>query len=156
VYVAITYDPGAGSARIYLNGALVASATGTFNPTSRFTDYSAWLGRSQWDRDPYFNGTYDEFRIWQGILTGQDIASHYAAGPNQQFVPLPPTLAIARSGSNLVLSWRYNGASAQLQSTPGLFPAAWLDVTNQVSISNDVYSVEVPVSSRFAFYRLRQ
>jgi hypothetical protein len=156
VYVAIIYEPGAGSARIYLNGALVASATGTFNPTSRFTDYSAWLGRSQWDRDPYFNGSYDEFRIWQGILTDQDIAGHYAAGPNQQFETFAPALAIARSGNQLVLSWSFNGASAQLQSSPGLFPAAWLDVTNQVSISNNTYSVTVPISSRSAFYRLRQ
>lgn len=156
VYIAISYDPGGGSARIYFNGALVASASGTFNPSSHFTDYSAWLGRSQWDRDPYFNGSYDEFRVWQGILTAQDIAGHYAAGPNQQFVTFAPTLSIARTGNQLVLSWPFNGASAQLQSTPSVLTAAWLDVTNQVALSNNTYSVSLPISSRSAFYRLRQ
>jgi hypothetical protein len=156
VYVALTYDPGSGSARMYLDGILAASASGTFNPASRFTDYSSWLGRSQWDRDPYFNGSYDEFRIWQGILTAQDVASHFAAGPNQQFAAFAPALFIARSGSNLVLSWRANGASAQLQVNPDLSPGAWLNVTNQPLLSNDTYSVAVPANSSRAFYRLKQ
>lgn len=156
VYLAVTYDPGGGSVKLYLNGTLVATASGTFNPTSQFTDYSSWLGRSQWDRDPYFNGTYDEFRIWQGMLSAQDVASHFAAGPNQQFVSFAPTLAIAQNGSQMLLSWRNNGAVAQLQMSPGLFPATWLDITNAAAFSNDTYSVALPVSSRAAFYRLKQ
>ncbi|HEV2394043.1 MAG TPA: LamG domain-containing protein [Verrucomicrobiae bacterium] len=155
VYVAITYDPGGGSARLYFNGVLAAAASGVFNPTSRLTDYSSWLGRSQWDRDPYFNGSYDEFRIWQGILSDQDIASHYAAGPNQQFVAFRPTLLLTQLGGNLVLSWRSDG-TAQLQSTPRLSPATWLDVTNGVSLSNSTYSVVLPATAASAFYRLRQ
>jgi hypothetical protein len=157
VYFAVTYDPGGGSARLYLNGVLVGSASGTFNTTSRLTDYSSWLGRSQWDRDPYFNGSYDEFRIWQGILSDQEIASHYAAGPDQQFATFRPTLTLARSGANIVLSWRSDGtAPAQLQSTTRLFPATWLDVTNSVGFSNGTYSVMLPASAGATLYRLRQ
>ncbi|HVV73216.1 MAG TPA: LamG domain-containing protein, partial [Verrucomicrobiae bacterium] len=40
VYVAVTYDPLGGASRLFLNGALVASASGPLNPTGRFTDYS--------------------------------------------------------------------------------------------------------------------
>jgi hypothetical protein len=157
VYVAVAYDPGGGSARLYLNGALAASASGTFNPTSRLTDYSSWLGRSQWARDPYFNGSYDEFRIWQGILSDQEIASHYAAGPDQQFATFRPTLTLGRTEGNVILSWRSDGTGAvQLQSTARLSPATWLDVTNAVSLSNTTYSVVLPASASSAFYRLRQ
>ncbi len=158
VYVAMTYDPGGGSARLYLNGALWASASGTFNPTGRFTDYSSWLGRSQWDRDPYLNGSYDEFRIWQGILSDQDVASHYAAGPDQQFVTFRPTLSFARSGENLVVSWRSDGTTiAHLQRAESLSPsAAWLDVTNAVSLSGGTYGVVLPAAGSSGFYRLRQ
>ncbi len=157
VYLGLTYDPGAGTARLYLNGVLAASATGAFNATSRFTDYSSWLGRSQWDRDPYFNGSYDEFRIWQGILSDQDIAGHYAAGPNQQFATFRPTLSMALTGGNFVLSWRGDGTgAAQLQTTLGLSPPAWKDVTNSVSLANGVFSVVLPAGARSAFYRLRQ
>ncbi len=157
VYVAITYDPGAGSAKIYLNGSLASSASGTFNPTSRLTDYSCWLGRSQWDRDPYFDGSYDEFRVWQGILSDQDIASHYAAGPDQQFATFRPTLSIAVSGGNIVLSWRSDGTgTVQLQSNTAISSATWLNVTNDVSLSNGTYSVILPAAKRSAFYRLRQ
>jgi hypothetical protein len=156
VYVAITYDPGAGSARLYLNGTLAASASGTFNPTSRFTDYSSWLGRSQWDRDPYFNGSFDEFRIWAGILSDQDIASHYSAGPDQQFVTFRPTLSIARTGKNLILSWRSDSGGVHLQSCTSLSVAAWTDVTNSVSLTNNAYSVVLPAPTPAAFYRLKQ
>ena len=157
VYLAVTYDPGAGSAKLYFNGNLAASASGTLNPTSRFTDYSPWLGRSQWDRDPYFNGSYDEFRIWQGILSAQDIAANYAAGPNQQFATFPPTLALSMSAGKLILSWRNNGgAGAQLQTSPRLFPAAWVNVTNNVTLLNDTYQVVLPASGSSAFYRVKQ
>lgn len=157
VYVAMTYDPGGGFARLYLNGALVASASGALNPTSRFTDYTSWLGRSQWDRDPYFNGSYDELRIWQGILSDQDIAGHYAAGPNQQFATFRPSLTIVRTGNGVMLSWRGDGTTTQqLQSTTTLSPAQWLEVTNDVSFTNGIYTVVLPASAASGFYRLRQ
>ena len=158
MYVAVTYDPVAGSANLYLNGALAASASGTFNPAARFMDYSSWLGRSQWDRDPFFNGSFDEFRIWGGILSPQDIASHYTAGPNQQFVTFRPTLSIALSGGNLILSWRGDGTSSlQLQTTAAPSAQSWVNVTNSVTFSNNTSQVVLPArSAAAAFYRLKQ
>lgn len=155
VYIAIAYDPVSGSSRLYLNGALAASASSAFNPTRRFTDYSNWLGRSQWQRDPFFNGSYDEFRIWEGILSDQDIASHYAAGPDQQFVTSRPMLNISRSGPGLLLSWPDNGSAFQVQSTTQLPGAAWVTITNQVTLSNGLYSVSLPASPAAVFYRLK-
>jgi Concanavalin A-like lectin/glucanases superfamily len=142
VYVAMVYDPLAGEARLYFNGSQVASATGDFNPTRRITDYTDWLGRSQWDRDPLFNGSLDEVRIWEGILTDQQIASHAAVGPNQQFVLSRPEIEVAAEEGQVVLSWPTAGnASYSLQSTAGLLHPAWTTVTNGISVWNGSYTL---------------
>jgi hypothetical protein len=156
VYVAITYDPLENSTHLYLNGARVGSSSNAVHATSQFTDYTDWLGRSQWDRDPFFNGSYNEFRIWQGILSDEDVASHYAAGPDQQFVTSRPAINIAPGTPGVVLSWPAEGTTGfQLQSTLSLSVPAWVPVTNTVTMSNGVYSVALPAAAS-AFYRLRQ
>src|SRR5262249_48369690 len=125
VYIAITYDPLASSTRLYFDGALVASSSNAVHATSQFMDYTDWLGRSQWDRDPFFNGSFNEFRVREGILSDQDIASHYAAGPDQQFITSRPLLNISSSGSSLVLAWPAAGtASFQLQTAHSLLAPA--------------------------------
>jgi hypothetical protein len=155
-YIALTYDPIAGSCRLFVNGVLVNSVAGrSLNPLAKFSDYNNWLGRSQWANDPFFNGQFDEFRIWEGILSDQQIGDHSTAGPNQQFVPAPrPTLSIARSGGNLFLFWPTNNtAGFQLQSSLSL--ASWVAVTNSVSVTNSFYRVTLPASGTAAFFRLK-
>jgi len=49
---------------------------------SSLTDVNAWLGRSNWSQDPYYHGTYNEFRIYAAALTPCMIASLYEAGPD--------------------------------------------------------------------------
>jgi hypothetical protein len=157
VYIAITYDPLASSSRLYFDGALIASSSTVVNATSQFMDYTDWLGRSQWDRDPFFNGSYNEFRIWEGILSDKDIASHYAAGPDQQFITSRPVVNIAHAGSGLLLAWPSDGTGAfQLQTTRSLLAPVWVAVTNGVTLSNGHYSVALPAGSASAFYRLSQ
>jgi hypothetical protein len=115
------------------------------------------LGRSQWQRDPLFNGSYNEFRIWQGILTDQDVASHYAAGPDQQFVTTRPVMNLTRAGDTLLLSWPAEGTeSFHLQSTTNLFGLTWAPVTNDVTLANGNYTVVLPANAAPAFYRLKQ
>ena len=157
VYIAISYDPLTNSTRLYLDGVLVASSSNVINATSRFMDYTDWLGRSQWDRDPFFSGSFNEFRIWQGVLSEQDIASHFAAGPDQQFVISRPLLNIAHTGNSILLSWPADGtAGFQLQRTQNLSAPSWAAVTTSVTLSNGHYSALLPASGTSAFYRLAQ
>jgi len=157
VYLAITYDPLANSSQLYLNGSLINSSSNAVNITSKFTDYSDWLGRSQWQRDPLFSGSYDEFRVWEGVLSDQEIASHFAAGPNQQFVTSRPVISITHSADDVVLSWPADGtAGFQLESTTDLLAPAWVAVTNGISVSGGSYSVIVPSNAGRSFYRLKQ
>ena len=156
VYLALTYDPSAGQCKLFLNGALVNSATGVFNAMNRFADVNNWLGRSQWIADPFFNGSYDEFRLWEGTLSPSDITSHYNAGPDQPFVVMRPALAIARSGTSALLSWpALNTASFKLQSTVALWPVNWINVTNIPTVNNSSYQVTLPATGVASYYRLQ-
>ena len=67
-----------------------------------------------------------------------------------------PLLSIRISGNNAIVSWPTNGFSNYiLQSTPTLAPANWLDTTNAVTTTNDLFQVTIPASSAATFYRLR-
>jgi hypothetical protein len=50
--------------RLYLDAAEVAQNTGmTLNPSDIGATPNDWLGDSQWEMDPTFDGTFDDFRI---------------------------------------------------------------------------------------------
>ena len=100
-YVAVVYNYSQHNFLIYTNGLLAGSMTTTV-PLNDIKDVNDWLGRSQFE-DPFFNGSYDEFRIWNGVLTASQIAQDYASGPNA--VPVPITLQAKLSGRSVVLTW---------------------------------------------------
>ena len=68
---------------LYVDGALVAINTNlTLVPFDIGPTFNDWLGRSQYN-DPMFNGSIDEFRIWNGSLTPLQVAINAAAGPDR-------------------------------------------------------------------------
>ncbi len=68
---------------LYVNGALVGINTNmTLTPADIGSTVNDWLGRSQYN-DPAFNGTIDEFRIWNGALSPLQVAINAAAGPDR-------------------------------------------------------------------------
>lgn len=157
VYLAVTYDPIAGQSRLYLDGALVATATGSYNPLSKILDRNNWLGRSQWQRDPFFNGLFTEFRIWEGVLGPADVANHYASGPDQPFMVPRPWLQVARAGSFVSIYWPTNNAAGfQLETTTDAVSSTWSAVTNIPSMLNNSFRVTLPAGSAPAYFRLKK
>ncbi|MGA2246396.1 MAG: lamin tail domain-containing protein [Verrucomicrobiota bacterium] len=78
-----TQDGSAQVASLYVDGKLMGQNTSfTFTPAAIGATENDWLGRSQYD-DPYFYGTIDDFRIYDGALNSLQIAINLAAGPNQ-------------------------------------------------------------------------
>jgi len=60
---------------LYVNGSQVGQATGAaFTPWRLGPTAQNWIGRSQFVADPYFNGAIDEFRIYRGALSIDQIA----------------------------------------------------------------------------------
>jgi VCBS repeat-containing protein len=69
--------------RFYVDGALVATNTlNGFTPSSIGATVNNWLGRSEFGGDPYYNGTIDEFRVYNTALTDAQVRSNTLAGPN--------------------------------------------------------------------------
>lgn len=72
---------------LYLNGELVAPTDQSLNSfpwePRPDGDENDWLGRSQWEQDIYYlYARYDEFRIYSGLLTTEQIADLWDRGPD--------------------------------------------------------------------------
>ncbi|MDQ3815802.1 MAG: alginate lyase family protein [Armatimonadota bacterium] len=73
VHVAVTLSGRVGT--LYVNGVAVGS-----NPAMDFPPFQIgstpqnWIGRSQFPNDPYLNGKVDDFRIYDGASTADEIA----------------------------------------------------------------------------------
>lgn len=85
-HLAVVVDDGAngGTNRmsLYLNGELAGDVGLSYS----FSDFNtmnrlAYLGRSLFNADAYFNGEIDEFRIHNTALTASQVQSSYLAGP---------------------------------------------------------------------------
>ena len=70
---------------LYLNGTL---ATGIANPMDapiqlrNLSDVNNWLGRSNWTADSNFQGSLNEFRIYDDAKTAADVLTDFNAGPD--------------------------------------------------------------------------
>jgi hypothetical protein len=92
---------------------------------------SAWsfIGRSLFSADAWLNATIDEFRIYDGRLTPEEIATGYKFGPDA--LALPGTLVQSNAATGLTLSWPSWMAGFVLETTPAL--GASLDAGGPVS-----------------------
>lgn len=79
----ITHDSLIGVRNIYLDGNLIASGPSPIGESTlaNFDDVNNWLGRSN-SQDPRLNGSFDEFRIWKGTMTPEQITTSTAGGPD--------------------------------------------------------------------------
>lgn len=90
-HVAVTFrDPGASSGKtlaLYVNGAqratrsIPARANGVDNRLRTLDDRNVWIGRANYDIAS-IQASIDEFRIYDTALSGAQIASSFAAGPD--------------------------------------------------------------------------
>jgi hypothetical protein len=104
-HVVGTYD--GTTQRLYVNGALVASAalTGPATVTSNAIHVGSWNGTME-----YFAGTIDEPAIYGQVLSAAQVRAHYdAAGAATLAAPSNLT-AIARSSSQVDLGWLDNSS----------------------------------------------
>lgn len=158
VYVAAVYNFTANQARLYSNAVQVASGPAAV-PLALINDVNNWLGRSQWP-DAMFAGVFNEFRIWQGALTPEQVAANFAAGPDT--VPEPPvqapTLTITLAGNNIVLGWPASAAGFALEATGSLAPpVTWSAVDTSGAVEQGGQKrLTLTLGPAARFYRMRQ
>ncbi len=83
--VVVVVDAAGGQLLLYQDGAVVgghalSGALGSLN------DVNCWLGRSQYETDPAFEGTFHDFRIYDVALSPSQIAASFAGGPDPAFL----------------------------------------------------------------------
>ena len=150
--VAVTYSPVRGVMKMYLNGVLVASGVATI-PLSGIVDTNNWLGRSLFLNDAYFYGSYNEFRIYRGLLSDSDVAADFAAGPDA--VGVDYVLHYYLSSNALTITWGPSATNLVLQSCSTLGAAAdWNQVAIKPVLQNGRYDVTLPLTGDVCFFRL--
>jgi fibronectin type 3 domain-containing protein/regulation of enolase protein 1 (concanavalin A-like superfamily) len=97
-HVAVTLS--GSSAKLYVNGVLSGSNNSmTLNPSVLGTTTQNYLGKSQFGPDPYFNGSFDDFRIYNRALTAGEIALF------QTQLGAPTGLAATPGNAQVQLTW---------------------------------------------------
>lgn len=77
---------------LYINGALYKTDTNMYYPNQVLRG-NAWLGKSEWNDQP-FNGQMDDFRVYNCVLSANDVAKLYTytgTNPTTNYYPLSPT-----------------------------------------------------------------
>jgi hypothetical protein len=77
-HVAVVIDSAAMQLRLYMDGTLVASGATTLLPKDLGVTTQNWLGRSQFTADGFYNGSLDDFRIYNRALSEAEV--RYLAG----------------------------------------------------------------------------
>ncbi len=96
---------------------------------------------------------------WVSLAASADGSRLFAAsylGIYTYYVPPTPTLNVAVSNTNLVLSWTVPSTNFVLQQAAGLENPNWEAVTNApaLNLTNLHYEITAPAAHRKAFYRL--
>jgi len=78
-HVAVVWDGDDTTAQLFVNGKKAAEDTATHIPLGTLPDVSNWLGRSLWP-DAMFNGSYNEFRIYDYALSIREVLGNFEAG----------------------------------------------------------------------------
>jgi hypothetical protein len=140
-----------GAGILYLDGvALATNLSLTLNPSSLGSTANNYIGKSQYSGDPYMNGSIEEFRVYNGVLTAGEISQDYASGPAQVSAALPfpwvsqdvgavgvPGAAVWSNGVFTVV-----GAGADIQGTNDAFQLAYVATTGDCTITARVVSVQ--------------
>jgi beta-xylosidase len=156
VHVVCVVDPAASFGAVYTNGVLEASLTATWPALNSVSTAWSFLGRSLWSGDAWLNGTIDEFRIYDGRLTPEEIAANHAAGPNT--LPQDVEIAMTPSAGGLVFEWPSHAPGFVLESaaSPEGGGGGWSPASVAPIIENGLQRVTVMPTEPRAFFRLRR
>jgi hypothetical protein len=87
----------------YLDGVLVGATPLGDKSLAQLANDVAYLGRSLYN-DPFFQGSVDEFRIYDNALSATEVMNNFNAGPAGTGSPAVPKLTIDRATGAMTLS----------------------------------------------------
>jgi hypothetical protein len=138
---------------VYTNGVLEATVGNMIAPVSQAGTISTTIGHSPFN-DPGINGSVDEFRIYRGKLSAEEIAASQLLGPDQRLSTVA-TLTATRVGGNALLSWPAAAAGFAVETSTNLSsPINWVTLTNAPALVGNKWQLTVPASGTARFFRL--
>ena len=154
VHVVCIVDPTNNYCAIYTNGVLQNASTAALPALTGVSSAWSFIGRSLFSADAWLKATIDEFRIYDGRLTPQEIAVNDAYGPNA--LALPVTLGQSNSASGLTLSWPAWAVGFVPQSSTNLAAGIWTPLLQPPTLAGNQWSLTLAPASSTRFYRLQR
>lgn len=143
--VTITHDGADGTTSIYLDNQLIGQDVRPRTDIPEGEYRISLAPTSNWNID--VGGEFDEFTLWNGVLTPRQIGDLYAAGAGAT----PPSLEVAVQGPNVVLTWPGTAAGFILESSDRVVGGTWSAVPGVTG-----NSAAVPIGPGNQFFRLRR
>ncbi|HOT74045.1 MAG TPA: immunoglobulin domain-containing protein [Anaerohalosphaeraceae bacterium] len=121
IHVTVVYDGVNHYEALYVDGVLAFELTGTVTSVPALSGYPKnvfTLGRSPWANsgDPYLVGSINEFRVFNGALTGGEIQTYDFWGPDKLTGPIVdpiPSNAAVNVPLTQTLSWTVIGPNVE-------------------------------------------
>ncbi|MGA9450928.1 MAG: alpha-L-arabinofuranosidase C-terminal domain-containing protein [Verrucomicrobiia bacterium] len=155
VHITAVFSPPTGYMAIYLNGVLAGADYNVTIPMSGVQAVRNIIGADNWP-DPGMQGTIDEFRIYNGALTANEIAATQVLGPSQLLSTASPAITASASGGSLTLSWPVASAGYTLLTTTNLAAGDWTAAMVTPQIVGSQWQVVLTITGNVRFYRLQE
>jgi hypothetical protein len=149
-----TYNSASTTTELFVDGVLANYNTELTLTFAGFHDApNCWLSQSQFN-DSQYNGTIDEFRIYDGALTAQQIAFNHTIGPDLMATPVQ--LSASAANGQITVSWPVAGSGGySLQSASSIKPPSpWGAVGITPTVVNGRNLVTLPATNSARFFRL--
>jgi hypothetical protein len=159
-HLVVSVEPD-GTTNLWIDGTKEISELPT-NPVSNIVTNTESIGSTAWG-DPGHFGSVNEFRIWEGTLTEDDVTVNLAAGPD--FLPGEKEFAITsitRNPSNNSVIITFNsivGRRYRIDRSPELLSAdstRWLDIDDEFIAMSELSTFTDPTAlGKRLFYRIK-
>jgi len=158
-HLVITVEPD-GTTNLWVDGTKEITDVPT-NPVNNIVTDTESIGSTAWGDSGHL-GSVNEFRIWKGTLTEDDVTASFAIGPDS--LPGEKGLAItaiSRNPANGAVTLTFRsivGRKYRIDRSPDLLPAdspMWIDVDDEFIATSDISTFTDPsASGDRLFYRI--
>ncbi|HWY32716.1 MAG TPA: LamG-like jellyroll fold domain-containing protein, partial [Candidatus Acidoferrum sp.] len=153
-HIVVVFNPPAGYLACYTNGVLASQINGITISMAGVWGTLNKVGADLWP-DPGMQGSISEFRIYNGVMSPNDVAAAQVLGSTQVLVSSVSLSAVKASGGNLLISWPVAGGSYALQYNTSLNSGTWTTISSPAAqIVGNQWQVTVPDNGGTKFYRL--
>jgi hypothetical protein len=155
LHVVAVFNPPGGYVAIYTNGGLMGEDSKVTISMAGVSAVLNKIGADNWP-DPGMQGSVAEFRIYNGVLSPDEVLRTQSLGPKQVLV-IPPPLSASISKGNLILTWPETATGFTPEYKASLGASSWTKLTSPAAqLVGGQWQVSVPVSGSAQFFRLAQ